>query len=47
MRYLIPVLAVLAAAATYVYRRHERRVWASRRLSGGRKALVLNLIDRN
>ena len=47
MRYLIPFVVVVSAAVTYVYRRRERRLWASRRLSGGRKALVLNLIDRN
>lgn len=47
LRYLIPFVVVVAAAVTYVYRRRERRLWASRRLSGGRKALVLNLIDRN
>jgi hypothetical protein len=47
LRLLIPVLIAAAAAATYAYRRRERRLWASRRLSGGRKALVLNLLDRN
>jgi hypothetical protein len=45
--YLIPFAVVVAAAVTYAYRRRERRLWESRRLSGGRKALVLNLIDRN
>jgi hypothetical protein len=39
------VLAVAAAIALAVKLR-ERRLWAGRRISGGRKALVLNLIER-
>jgi hypothetical protein len=47
LRSLFPI-AVLAVAATaaYLLRRRERRQWEERRISGGRKALVLNLLDR-
>ncbi len=48
MRSLIPVvLVVIAIAIAFTYKRRERRLWASRRLSGGRKALALNLFDRS
>lgn len=44
---LLPVLVLAAAAViTLAVRRRERRLWAGRRISGGRKALVLNLVDR-
>ncbi len=46
MRFFLPVAVVLAAAVTYALKRHERRQWESRKISGGRKALVLNLTDR-
>jgi cytochrome c-type biogenesis protein CcmH/NrfF len=39
-------LVVLAATVTFVLKRRERRRWANRVISGGRKALVLNLVDR-
>ncbi len=45
LRSLIPV-ALLAVVAVAVYTRRERQLWARRRISGGRKALVLNLFDR-
>jgi hypothetical protein len=48
VRSLFPVvLLAVAVVSVYAYRRRERRLWASRRLSGGRKALVLNLYDRD
>ena len=44
---LFPVVLLAVAAVTfYAYRRRERRLWQSRRISGGRKALVLNIYDR-
>ncbi len=47
VRSLIPILLVAAAAVgVYAYRRHERRVWEARRISGGRKALALGRADR-
>lgn len=47
MRSILPVLLVAAAAlGVYAYKRRERRIWASRRISGGRKALALWLADR-
>lgn len=47
VRSLIPILLVAAAAVgVYAYRRHERRIWEARRISGGRKALALWLADR-
>ena len=45
MRFFLPVVVVVAVV-TYVLKRHERRQWESRKISGGRKALVLNLVDR-
>jgi hypothetical protein len=47
VRSLFPVF-VLAVAATVFFtaKRRERRLWEGRRISGGRKALVLNLFDR-
>ena len=48
VRSLFPILVVGAAAVvTLVAKLRERRLWASRRLSGGRKALVLNLYQRD
>lgn len=48
MRSLLPVvLLAVAAISVYAYRRRERRQWGRRRISGGRKALVLNLYDRD
>jgi hypothetical protein len=48
VRSLFPILVVAAAAVTTVIAKvRERRLWASRRLSGGRKALVLNLYRRD
>ncbi len=48
LRSLLPaVLVVVTAAVAYAYRRRERRLWESRRISGGRKALALNLFDRS
>jgi hypothetical protein len=45
---LFPVLGVVAVAAVVVMmKRRERRLWASRRVSGGRKALVLNIYRRD
>jgi hypothetical protein len=46
---LFPIVALVAAAAVYVYvlRRRERRLWASRSIPGGRKALVLNVFTRD
>jgi len=42
LRSLFPILVVAAAAVvTLVAKLRERRLWASRRISGGRKALVL------
>ncbi len=47
MRSILPVLLVAAAAVgVYAYRRRERRLWEARRITGGRKALVLWLADR-
>jgi hypothetical protein len=46
VRFLFPVAVVVAAAVTYALKRHERRQLESRKISGGRKALVLNLMDR-
>lgn len=44
---LFPVLVIAAAVAVaFTVKRRERRLWEGRRLSGGRKALVLNLFDR-
>ncbi len=44
---LFPVaIAIVTAVAYYALRRRERRQWASRSISGGRKALVLNVFDR-
>jgi hypothetical protein len=49
LRSLVPALfiAVAAAASFVVWRRRERLERESRTISGGRKALVLNLMDRN
>lgn len=48
MRSLFPlVLLAVAVVSVYAYRRRERRQWERRRISGGRKALVLNLYDRD
>ena len=46
---LLPIVALAVAAAVYVYalRRRERRLWASRSIPGGRKALVLNVFTRD
>lgn len=47
MSTLFPVVVVFAAVAVpAVLRWRERRRWANRAISGGRKALVLNLHDR-
>lgn len=51
MRFLLPILvavllAAVAAVAVYAVRRRARRHWASRSISGGRKALILNLLER-
>ena len=46
MRFFLPVAAAVVAAVAYALKRHERRQWESRKISGGRKALVLNLMDR-
>jgi uncharacterized membrane protein len=47
VRSILPVLLVAAAAVgVYAYKRRERRIWESRRISGGRKALALWLADR-
>lgn len=51
MRFLLPIaiallLVAVAAVSAYVVRRRARRRWATRSLSGGRKALILNLIER-
>jgi cytochrome c-type biogenesis protein CcmH/NrfF len=45
---LLPVVALVIAAAVVAFaaRRRARQRWANRRISGGRKALVLNLFDR-
>jgi hypothetical protein len=45
---LFPFLVVVAAAVvTVLVKRRERRRWANRRLTGGRKALVLNIYQRD
>lgn len=41
------VLLAVAVISFLAYRRRERRQWQGRRISGGRKALVLNLYDRD
>ncbi len=46
MRYLFPVAVVVVTAVAYALKRRERREWESRKISGGRKALLLNLVDR-
>ena len=46
MRFLFPVAVLVATVVTFALKRHERRQWESRKISGGRKALVLNLTDR-
>jgi hypothetical protein len=47
LRSIFPAVVLVAVtAATFLWKRHERRQWESRRISGGRKALVLNLVDR-
>jgi hypothetical protein len=43
---LVLVVASCAAAVLLVLRRRERRLRATRSISGGRKALVLNLTER-
>ncbi len=44
---MFPVLVVVVTAAVaFVLKRRERRQWENRRISGGRKALVLNLVNR-
>jgi hypothetical protein len=44
---LFPVLVLaVAAVITLAVKRRERRLWEARRISGGRKALVQNLVDR-
>jgi hypothetical protein len=43
---LLPVVALIIAAVAFAARRRARRRWTNRRISGGRKALVLNLFDR-
>jgi hypothetical protein len=48
LRSLFPILVVAAAAVvTVVAKYREHRLWSSRRISGGRKALVLNLYRRD
>ena len=45
---LLPIVAVAVAVVVYyALRRRERRQWASRSISGGRKALVLNVFHRD
>ena len=46
MRFFLPVAVAVTAAVTYALRRHQRRQWERRKISGGRKALLLNLVDR-
>ncbi len=46
MRFLVPVAVVVATIVGYALKRRERQQWESRKISGGRKALVLNLVDR-
>jgi hypothetical protein len=46
LRFFLPVAVAVAAVVAYALKRHERRQWESRKISGGRKALVLNLTDR-
>jgi hypothetical protein len=46
VRILVSVAVVVASVVAYALKRHERRRWESRKISGGRKALVLNLVDR-
>ena len=46
MRVLFPVLVVVAAAIGFALKHHQRRQWERRKISGGRKALVLNLVER-
>ncbi len=47
LRTLFPVVVVvLAAAVPLVLKWRERRRWANRTISGGRKALALYLNDR-
>jgi hypothetical protein len=42
VRPLFPILVLVAPAVfTVIAKLRERRLWASRRISGGRKALVL------
>jgi hypothetical protein len=44
---LIPIVIVAVAVAYWALRRRERRQWASRSIPGGRKALVLNVFNRD
>lgn len=46
MRFLFPVAFSIVVAVALTLKHRERRLWDRRKLSGGRKALVLNLVDR-
>jgi hypothetical protein len=46
LRLLLPVLVVVAAAVGLALKHRQRRQWERRKISGGRKALVLNLVER-
>jgi hypothetical protein len=46
LRLLFPVVVVVATVLAYALKRRERQQWERRKISGGRKALVLNLLDR-
>ncbi len=46
MRFLFSAAVLVATLVTFALKRHERRQWENRKISGGRKALVLNLMDR-
>jgi hypothetical protein len=44
---LVPGLVVVAVATVAGYRAYTRRRFAKLKVSGGRMALVLNLVDRS
>ena len=46
LRFFPVFVLAIAAVVAFTVKRRERRLWDGRRISGGRKALVLNLFDR-
>ncbi len=47
MKSLFPAVVLAAAAVVAAYRFRARRRFEKLKVSGGRKALVLNLVDRS